>query len=531
MTVDSRTDKVKKQIFTSNYSGGRDYDLVIIGGGISGLTTGLLWLKNADAKKALILEKNFYTGGYVTTFERKGYVFETTQLIGDVRSVLDYLGLDIELRKYEGTWMRRLVVHGDEVDEYRIPVGPDNFPAYAASLFPDHERRIVKYMDYILSLFAQVRKLKVAPRFTDKMITPLVAPKVISCLSLTYSGLLDRFGLTDTKLRELLETFSAFAGVPPDRASSIQTTGAMISSMTNCYRPRGLFDELPIRMTDLYKDRGGELRLRAKVEKILTENGKAAGVMVKGDDEPIRARRIVTTIDPIVAMRDLVGEEQLPGAYVEKLKSTLMSVSSINVALGLDDDIDLSEADLDYPYNLVSTGLGTAEKLFDGFLAGDNAFSRDCFHVGVVCPSLTLGGRNTVTIRCLPFAMNGWREWRRNDRRRYKAERERWADFFIDIVERHFIKDLRKHIVVKNVATPVTYARYSGCPTGAIYDMASTVRQFGPRRLPLKTPISNLYQPKFSHGIYGAVMNGVQVVDVMLDRALNDGNSLFAPRS
>ena len=80
MAVDSRTDKVKKQIFTSNYSGGRDYDLVIIGGGISGLTAALLWLKNTDAKKTLILEKNFYTGGYVTTFG----AHPCTSYIGDV---------------------------------------------------------------------------------------------------------------------------------------------------------------------------------------------------------------------------------------------------------------------------------------------------------------------------------------------------------------------------------------------------------------------------------------------------------------
>ena len=31
--------------------------------------------------------------------------------------------------------------------------------------------------------------------------------------------------------------------------------------------------------------------------------------------------------------------------------------------------------------------------------------------------------------------------------------------------------------------------------------------------------------------LYGGMMNGIQVVDLMLDRAFNDGNSLFTPKT
>ena len=60
--------------------------------------------------------------------------------------------------------------------------------------------------------------------------------------------------------------------------------------------------------------------------------------------------------------------------------------------------------------------------------------------------------------------------------------------------------------------------------------MASIVTQFGPKRLPFKTPVENLYQPKFAHGLYGSMMNGVQMVDMLLERKFNDGNSLFNPK-
>ena len=165
------------------------------------------------------------------------------------------------------------------------------------------------------------------------------------------------------------------------------------------------------------------------------------------------------------------------------------------------------------------------------FLAGDHAFSNESFHLGVIVPSLTTGAKNTVTIRSVPWALADWKSLRENEYSKYVLKKEEWSNFLIDIVEKYFIPDLRKHIVVKDISSPATYQRYSGSPTGSLYDMSSLVTQFGPKRLSMKTPIKNLYQPKFSHGLYGTMMNGVQVVDLLMERKFNNGNSLFAPNN
>jgi len=521
--------QLKKDSVKSNYSGAREYDLIIIGSGLSGLSSGMMWQKNTEGKRTLILEKNSYPGGYSTAYEREGYVFETTQLFPDIIDILDYLEIDLDLKQYEGNFMRRLVVEGEQVEEYKIPAGAENFKNYLVSIFPEDAEKIRSLMDYSVDMFKQVRKLKANSTLKDKLKIPFQAPKVVANLNRTYSGLLDKFEITNPKLREVMETFTSFSGVPSDRASAIMATGAMLSSMTRCFRPYGFFDEFPAKMAQLFQERGGEILFNTEVEKILVENGKASGIRVKGEEKPILAETIITTVDPMLAMRTLVGDEHLPVAYVERLKNTIMSVSSINVALGLDDKIDMQGLDLDYPYNVVSTGLGTAEKLFQGYLDGDHAFSDDCFHMAVICPSLTTGAKNTVTLRCTPFALGQWKEWREHDYHKYQSEKERWADYFIKIAEKYFIPGLSKHIVVKDISTPAPYARYSGSPSGSLYDMASLVTQFGPKRLPMKTPVKNLFQPKFSHGLYGTMMNGVQVVDLLLDRKFNKGNSLFAP--
>ena len=128
---------LKKDGVKSNYSGAKEYDLVIIGSGLSGLSSGLMWQKNTDGKRTLIVEKNSYPGGFSTAYEREGYVFETTQLFPDIIDILEYLEIDLNLKQFEGNFMRRLVVEGDQVDEYKIPTGAENFKAYLVSEFPD----------------------------------------------------------------------------------------------------------------------------------------------------------------------------------------------------------------------------------------------------------------------------------------------------------------------------------------------------------------------------------------------------------
>jgi len=40
--------------------------------------------------------------------KRDGYVFETTQLFPDIIDILEYLEIDLNLKQYEGNFMRHL---------------------------------------------------------------------------------------------------------------------------------------------------------------------------------------------------------------------------------------------------------------------------------------------------------------------------------------------------------------------------------------------------------------------------------------
>ncbi|MHA1505093.1 MAG: hypothetical protein ACTSPT_07890 [Candidatus Heimdallarchaeota archaeon] len=202
-----------------------------------------------------------------------------------------------------------------------------------------------------------------------------------------------------------------------------------------------------------------------------------------------------------------------------------MSTSSMNIALGLDDKIDLAGLGLDCGYNVMSTGTGSFERLFDAYEKGEMAFSEKQFHFGVICPSLTTGGKPNITIRVVPMAMADWGTLRESDPKAYKARKEEIADFFIGLCEKYLIPDLSKHIVIKDISTPATYARYSGSPTGSIYDMSPYPDNFGRSRLKMKTPIKGLYQPRFVHGVFASLLSGIQANDMILNGKINNGNA------
>lgn len=220
-------------------------------------------------------------------------------------------------------------------------------------------------------------------------------------------------------------------------------------------------------------------------------------------------------------MKEMVGLDiirTLDPKYAVKAESMRMSISSLHISLGLDDRIDLASYGLDCGYNVITTGRGTFEKLFTAADRNEIGFSESCFHVAVICPSLATGGKPVIIVRAVPMPMSDWISLRSFDYETYTKKKEYWADFFIRLVEKYMIPNLRKHILVRDIASPATFSRYSGSPTGSIYDMAPYPDNFGRNRLPMRTPVKGLYQPKLSHGIFPALLGGMQAVDMILKR-------------
>ncbi len=510
--------------------------LVVIGGGITGLSAAISWACTVDARAnpVVVLEKEPMVGGCVTSFRRKGYLFDTVQMAPDISDILPYLGVDIELRQIDGDLLR-IVVADPARGTARatgIPSGWDAFRRMLRERFPPESSRVDRFISYTRAMFNELPRLKVEPGPLQLLSTPLRCPRVVANRNRTFREYINRFGFRDPELRDILERFEVFGALPAGRAAALMTAGALCSTMEGVYRTKRGFVDLPHQMRRRVVNLGGEVRTRAAVTRILVDEGRVWGVAL-ADGSTIAADHVITTIDPTVAMRDLVGMDvlrDLDRRYAEKVASLRMSTSSLHVSLGLDDRIDLTRYGLQGGYTVLASGRDAFERLFQAADRDEIGQSESCFHLAVVCPSLITGGKPVLTIRAVPMPMADWLSLRVADPEAYLRKKEHWGDFCVGIVERYLIPGLREHILVRDVATPATFARYLGSPTGAIYDMAPYPGNFGHSRLRMRTPVRGLYQPKFSHGILPALLGGMQAVDMILGGKIMRGNVRFDRR-
>ena len=133
------------------------WDAIIIGSGISGLTSGRLL---ADAgKKVLILEKHFKFGGYTHTFKRNNYEWDVgIHYIGGnlhknnsfIRRLFDYLSNNnLDWSRMDDIYDK--MVFPDKT--YDFVTGKQLFIDQMISYFPKEENAIKKYIELVNQVF------------------------------------------------------------------------------------------------------------------------------------------------------------------------------------------------------------------------------------------------------------------------------------------------------------------------------------------------------------------------------------------
>jgi phytoene dehydrogenase-like protein len=504
-------------------------NVIIIGAGITGLTTGLSLLKEGKTSgmSVLIIEQNKEVGGYVRSFSKNGYTFDTAQMVPNIIPMMKFLGLSTPMKQYKGYYARIFHTHPKtgEVKPYKVPSSIQGFEYYLVNRFYKDAKAIKKFFSYSKKMYDELFKMKYNPGFTDKLKMPFACSRTLLHSGTTFEKYYQSFGIQSPEIKEIFNVFATFSGLPPERVAALLIVGTMFSTLEGTYRPMGPFESLPNEMMGHFLNLGGEIMTQTKVDKIMVVNKKAIGVRLQ-DGRVVHCDKLVTTIDPKVAIKQLLDIDLIRDAdkkYARKVESMQMSASSLHICLGVDDGLDLSQFGFDCGYNVLTTGGNTFDKLFEAFDLGKTAFSPNLFQCGVVVPFSANPKKNTLIIRVVPMPPYEWIEMREKNNWLYEKEKNDVADFFIALVERYLIPGLHRHIVVREIATPATFARVSGSPTGSNFDMAPFPDNFGRNRLSMLTPIQNLIQPKFSHGIFPSMLSGLQAADHLLNGKIMKG--------
>ena len=451
------------------------YDAIIIGAGMSGLAAGIR-LAHFD-QRVCILERHTTIGGLNSFYRINGrnydvglhavtnYLSSRAPKRGPMTRLLRQLRIrweDLSLTPQVGSTIAFPGVRLDFTNEFEL------FESEVARMFPgqvDNLRRLVDaLMDYddLGQSGNEASAREVVSRYIDD---PLLV-EMIFCPLLYYGGARERdmeWGQFSVMFRSIfLEGFSRpFKGV------------RLI--LKNLVRK--------------FKSLGGELRLRAGVDRIVARNGHVERVVLD-DGAEIEGRRVLSSAGWRETMR--LCEEPFP---VEMPSGQLSFIESISVLdtlprnLGHDRTIvffnDSNEFRYEKPDGLVD--------LRSGVICSPNNFAYE-----------EPLGDGVVRIT----ALANYDRWAELDEDSYRLEKLRWYDRSVDSAVQ-FIPDFRGHVIDTDMFTPTTIRRFTGHDNGAVYGAPD-------KRYDGRTHLDNLYvcgTDQGMVGIIGSIISGITVAN------------------
>jgi len=247
-----------------------------------------------------------------------------------------------------------------------------------------------------------------------------------------------------------------------------------------------------------FRSLGGELKLRSGVQRIVVENGRAAGVVLD-DGRQIEGRRILSSAGWGETMRmcDDVDEEK----DEKKRAGRLTFIESISVLdkkpkqLGYDRTIaffnDSDKFHWEKPDDLcdVRTGVICSP---NNFLYGDADDETAHMPEGVM----------RIT------SIANYDRWTSLPDEDYALQKLRWYDRAVASAVR-FVPDFRGHVIETDMFTPRTIRRFTWHDNGAVYGAPE-------KRLDGATHLDNLFicgTDQGFVGIVGAIFSGISVAN------------------
>jgi len=473
------------------------YDYIVIGGGVSGMTSALILA--IQGYSVALVEKSKQLAPTIRGFTKKGLYFDTgfhyTGGLGPGEPVdlfFRYLGLS--------DMVKRTGFREDAFDmffcieppfAFLFPYGYDRIREKLCETFPTERKAIDEYLNAVCEQYHSVPYVN------------LDGPEELSGLTSVHGPTLQEFldKLTGDRLLKCILSMHCFLyGVAPDEvsfANHAYVVGSYYESVSGI--AGGGLKLVEAFETQLVK-RGVEIYRGQGASKILLSGDGTVDGIVLEDDVTLRAKSCVSTIHPH-RLLEIVPDSVFRPAYINRLKGLdetpsaciLYAMSSVSIAeltgsnifvfpqpdfTFLHEDIAVEKR----PMYITAAGeKGDGEAAKQGFI--------------VICPISKEQTRPLMDI----------------------VSQERSSEYVVlkkEISDR-IIGSIRKSYpgIVENItdvtcATPLTLRDYTNSPFGSLYGVKHKIGQYNP--MPT-TRLKGLYlagQATTAPGIMGAMMSG-----------------------
>jgi phytoene dehydrogenase-like protein len=419
-----------------------DYDAIVIGAGHNGLTAAAVLAR--AGRRVLVLEKNQYVGGMAATTELiRGYRFEIAGSVlfpvpDEIFDALD-LGACPTL----------------ESEVMSVNVGA---PGTAPMFFYSDPERLMSHLIETNGMDAVTGMAEVAawceaparaigrtdvrrpPSTLDEMFAGATNERERDAIRTAMFGsvmdVIDRY-LPDRDRHAMLRGMLAFLSVnstyrgPYSPGSALCLAFALTAPGTQMIRKvKGGIGALCAHVQQRLEADGGEVRLHAKVDEILTDGGRVAGVRLV-DGEVIGAPVVVSNLDPTATFTRLMDPDVVPDPLRDRVNAIDHRAAYVQIHFALDGLPEFVDQYAAVNEGSLRANLGVfsspeqMQRDFEGCVRGEVPESPSFgFQIpSVLDPSLAPEGKHAASAYAFYFPVNGTRE-----------EQNRLADVMADRV-------------------------------------------------------------------------------------------------
>lgn len=450
------------------------YDIIVIGAGCGGLTAAACAAK--EGKKVLLLERHNTPGGFASSFVRGRFEFDVSlhQLCGfsqntgsgDVRQIFDYLNISDKIKWAEIPQAYRFIsksFDGSTIDII-MPFGIENYIEVMESYVPGSKpsmtklfklaEEIVKSSDYFAateikktpSALKKILKehgnfLRTAPYSVNKVLDALKVPK---------------------KAQEIITAYWLYLGVDCDRLSFIHYISMVYMYLTlGAVTPKFRSHEMSMALAGVIEDNGGEIRYNSHVSRILFKDGQASGVILK-NGEKIMCNHIIANCSPTTAFGKMMKSKDVPESALKRTNARSFGMRGACLYLGLNrspKDLGITE----HSYFITDTANSVNQFNLMKSIDTNNAQVAVCLNIAD--PNCSPAGTTILCITTL-YSDNCWANINPEN---YFDEKDMLAARLIANFETATGITIHNSIEELEVATPVTFARYTYTPQGTVY--------------------------------------------------------------
>ena len=443
-------------------------DVVVVGAGLGGLGAGLELAR--QGAKVLVLEQHNLPGGFATSFVRGRFEFEPSlhqmpSPLPDSRSVsvrnylLKEAKLDMEVAEVPEAY--RLILTERSVD-VRVPFGIQAVIDLVEAEVPGSRPAVARYFDLCREVLDTLTYLDQNREDLNKKELLAHHRDFLNTGGYTVQQVTDAVGVPPGA-QEILYPYWCFLCVPASRLS-FTLWGAMLYTYlaSGAFIPRSRSHGLASAMVQRIEELGGRVEFNQQVTGIGVHGRKIREIQT-ARGERIRTERVICNASPSLAFNRLVKpQKEVPRRARRLINARRHGVSTFVVYLGLNKAPE--ELGLDAYSYFISPHMDT-ESIYESTGRLEPPLMQASVCLNSAIPDCSPPGTAILSLTCC-YQPHVWEQVSPQD---YFGTKTEIARAMITQFEDAVGVKLSGNVEEIEIATPVTFQRYTGAYRGVVY--------------------------------------------------------------